>query len=236
MKIKKLILLSALLLPFSIQAADTGFLDRLALIYEGDPLFAKALKAARMSSQMKPGGMRGAAKRAARGNAGRVLARAMGKLLALEGGPRLAVVEVGGWDTHVGQTGVLGERLPKLAGGITVLKDTLGPLWDKTVVVAVSEFGRTVAENGGRGTDHGTAGTVLLLGGAVAGGRVAGRWPGLSKRARFEGRDLMPTSHVRSVFKGVLRDHLGITEARLEDKVFPGSGKAPAMEGLIRKG
>ena len=222
--------------PSFLPRADTGFLDRLAVLYRGDPLFAKALKAARMSALAEPGGMGRAAKRAAPGNAGKVLARAMGKLLVQEAGPRIAVIEVGGWDTHVAQAGALGQRLPKLAEGLMTLKETLGPVWDRTAIVAVSEFGRTVAENGGRGTDHGTAGMVLLLGGAVAGGRVAGRWPGLSKRALFEDRDLMPTTDIRSVFKGVLRDHFDISEARLEDRIFPGSRKAPAMAGLIRKG
>ncbi len=101
-------------------------------------------------------------------------------------------------------------------------------------MLVVTEFGRTVAMNGTRGTDHGTAGMVLVLGGAVDGGRVLGDWPGLARSRLRDGRDLAPATDLRSVYKGILRDHLGITKADLESRVFPASRAAPAMSGLIK--
>jgi uncharacterized protein (DUF1501 family) len=117
--------------------------------------------------------------------------------------------------------------LSKLAAG-------LGPAWQHTVVLVVTEFGRTVAMNGTRGADHGTAGMVLVLGGAVDGGRVRGDWPGLASHQLYDGRDLTPATDLRSVYKGILRDHLGLTRADLESRVFPTSRAAPAMSGLIK--
>jgi uncharacterized protein (DUF1501 family) len=98
----------------------------------------------------------------------------------------------------------------------------------------VTEFGRTAAINGTRGTDHGTATMALLAGGAVAGGRVIADWPGLSSRALYQGRDLMPTLDLRCVLKGVLAEHLGIPARALETSVFPDSGPARALAGLIK--
>ncbi len=99
--------------------------------------------------------------------------------------------------------------------------------------MVVTEFGRTVAMNGTRGTDHGTAGMALVLGGAVKGGRVLGDWPGLARRQLRDGRDLTPATDLRSLYKGMLRDHLGVTAADLESRVFPASRAAAAMNGLI---
>jgi uncharacterized protein (DUF1501 family) len=222
--------------PKVLPRAGVGFLDQLAMLYADDPLFAKALRQGRRSAASAPAGMGRAGRGMGGAKAAKLLATAAGKLLAQPEGPRIAVVEAGGWDTHVNQTGVLGRLLPQLSMGLVTLKDTLGPAWEKTAVVVVTEFGRTAAENGGRGTDHGTAGTVLMLGGAVAGGRIAGRWPGLSPRALHEGRDLRATTDIRSLFKGVLRDHLHIAEARLEDGIFPASRAARPLGGLIRRG
>jgi uncharacterized protein (DUF1501 family) len=134
----------------------------------------------------------------------------------------------------VNQPFALNEALTRLAEGLAALRQSLGPAWSKTVVIVASEFGRTAAENGGRGTDHGTGNALLLAGGAVAGGRVAGRWPGLARAALFEGRDLAPTTDLRAVLKSVLRDHCGLAEAALEDRVFPDSRAAAALGGLVR--
>jgi len=222
--------------PRVLPSAGDGFMDQLATLYAEDPLFAKALRQGRRSAAGGPRGMGRAGRRMSGGRAAaRVLATAAGKLLARADGPRIAVIEAGGWDTHTNQVGALNNRLPHLATGIVTLRETLGSAWEKTAVLVVTEFGRTAAENGGRGTDHGTAGTALLVGGAVAGGRIAGRWPGLSERALYEGRDLRPTADIRSLFKGVLRDHLGLSDAKLEDRVFPGSRSAKPLGGLIRR-
>ena len=104
----------------------------------------------------------------------------------------------------------------------------------RTAVLLATEFGRTAATNGTRGTDHGTGSAALLLGGAVAGGRVLADWPGLSARNLYQQRDLKPTLDLRSVMKGVLHDHLQIASSALERDVFPDSSGAPAIGGLLR--
>jgi uncharacterized protein (DUF1501 family) len=108
----------------------------------------------------------------------------------------------------------------------------LGPAWKDTVVVAVTEFGRTVAVNGNNGTDHGTASAMLVMGGAVKGGRVAGDWPDLANLN--ENRDLRVAVDSRSVLKGILRDHLGIDRAALNTRVFPDSASLRPIDGIVR--
>ena len=110
----------------------------------------------------------------------------------------------------------------------------MGPAWKDTVVLIVTEFGRTVRVNGTAGTDHGTATAALLVGGAVDGGRVVSDWPGLAETALHEGRDLRPTRDLRAVLKGVLADHLGIPAGALASTVFPDSAAARPETGLIR--
>jgi uncharacterized protein (DUF1501 family) len=163
------------------------------------------------------------------------LAEAAGKLLAAPDGPRIAALEMGGWDTHVGQGSVAGRLAQNLAGladGLTALATALGPAWKETVVIAVTEFGRTVAVNGSGGTDHGTASVAFVMGGAVRGGRLRGDWPGLDRLE--ENRDLRAATDARAVLKGVLRDHLGITAATLDRKVFPDAPGLRPMDGLVR--
>lgn len=158
-------------------------------------------------------------------------------MLADQAGPRIAVIEAGGWDTHANQgreNGALAERLRRLDAGLGKLADGLGPAWRHTAVLVVTEFGRTVAMNGTRGTDHGTAGVALVLGGAVRGGQILGDWPGLARGRLRDGRDLAPVTDVRSVYKGILRDHLGIAATDIESRVFPGSRAALPMDGLVR--
>jgi len=117
--------------------------------------------------------------------------------------------------------------------GFRALKEQLAFVWRDTTVLIVTEFGRTAATNGTRGTDHGTGAAAFLLGGAVAGGRVIADWPGLASRALYEGRDLRPTTDLRSVLKGVLSDHLHVPSAALESTVFPDSKSARALPGLV---
>lgn len=121
----------------------------------------------------------------------------------------------------------------RLAQAIAALQQELGSVWSKTVVMVVTEFGRTVKVNGTRGTDHGTATAALLVGGAVNGGRVVAEWPGLSASNLYEGRDLYPTTDIRCVFKGVLAQHLNLQEAFLDQHVFPASKPAPIIENLV---
>jgi len=161
------------------------------------------------------------------------LAQATGELLRAADGPRIAALEIYGWDTHVAQTPRLDRVLKQLDGGMQGLKQGLGPAWEQSVVLLMTEFGRTARVNGTKGTDHGTASVALVLGGTVAGGRVAGQWPGLGTGQLFQNRDLAPTTDVRSVAKGLLAEHLGLQEPVLAS-VFPGSGSTPLMRGLVR--
>jgi uncharacterized protein (DUF1501 family) len=163
------------------------------------------------------------------------LAEVAGKLLAADDGPRVAALDMLGWDTHVNQgaeTGRLAQNLAGLAAGLDAMAKAMGPSWQRTVVVAVTEFGRTVAPNGNNGTDHGTASAMLVLGGAVKGGRVYGDWPGLAQLQ--DDRDLRVATDSRSVMKCLLRDHLGIEAAALGSKVFPDTAGLPALQGLVR--
>lgn len=136
---------------------------------------------------------------------------------------RIAAFSVSGWDTHSRQNKVLQSGLEKLAEAILALRDGVGSeIWSKTTVLAMTEFGRTVRENGTNGTDHGTGGVMFLAGGAVRGGKVYGRWPGLSEADLFERRDLMPTRDVRAYVAWALRSALGLDQSRLQRHVFPG--------------
>jgi uncharacterized protein (DUF1501 family) len=163
--------------------------------------------------------------------------RAAASFLRRDDGPQVAVFDTTGWDTHANEgnaEGQLAGRLAALDSGLRTLKDELGPTWADTAVLLATEFGRTAAINGTRGTDHGTATAAFLLGGAVQGGRVLADWPGLSSRALYQGRDLKPTADLRSVIKGVLSDHLLVPSAALESTVFPGSADARPIKGLFR--
>jgi uncharacterized protein (DUF1501 family) len=166
-------------------------------------------------------------------NAFPVLAESAGRLLAAPDGPRVAALEIGGWDTHAAQAGRLVEPLRQLDAGLVALRTALGPVWAQTAVLVMTEFGRTVRVNGTRGTDHGTGTVAFVLGGAVAGGRVRADWPGLGQGRLFEDRDLQPTADLRSVAKGLLAQHLRLDAASLET-VFPGSAGAAPMRGLVR--
>jgi len=160
------------------------------------------------------------------------LAAAAGRLLAERDGPRVAALEIGGWDTHAVQTVRIVSPLRALDVGLMQLRQALGPHWSQTAVLVVTEFGRTARVNGNLGTDHGTGTVAFLLGGAVAGGRVAGAFPGLSGDALFEDRDLRPTTDLRSIAKALLRDHLRL-EPHAVAQAFPDSAAALPMRGLL---
>jgi uncharacterized protein (DUF1501 family) len=163
--------------------------------------------------------------------------RGAARLLTAAAGPRIAVLSVEGWDTHAEQ-GIVGGTLPGLLTeldlGLGDFKSVGSSVWGQTVVMVVTEFGRNVRINGCSGTDHGTGTVALLAGGAVNGGRVVSDWPGLAPSDLFDGRDLMPTIDLRSVFKGVLKDHLGVPGSILERSVFPSSLKALPLKNLIK--
>lgn len=160
------------------------------------------------------------------------LAGSAGRLLADPRGPRVAAMELGGWDTHAIQAIRLPIALRILDDGLDALRAGLGPAWSETVVLVMTEFGRTARINGTQGTDHGTAGVAFLLGGAVRGGRVLTDWPGLSPDRLFENRDLAPTLDLRRLAKGLLADHLGLGANALAN-AFPDSADATPLSGLV---
>jgi uncharacterized protein (DUF1501 family) len=162
-----------------------------------------------------------------------VLAGQVGQLLAAEAGPRIAAFQLEGWDTHGNQVGGLRGPLAGLDTGLVNLKTALGPAWNHTMVLVMTEFGRTAAINGTAGTDHGTATAAFVLGGRVAGGRVQATWPGLAPGQLFEHRDLAPTLDIRSLAKGALAAHLGLSNAALA-RIFPDSTAAAPLQGLLR--
>jgi uncharacterized protein (DUF1501 family) len=181
----------------------------------------------------------GAKKAAMSGGYGNLtpLFQGAGKLLAAPDGPRVAVLDAGGWDTHFNEgadEGQLARRLQALDAALDALKTSLGPAWSKTAVVMATEFGRTAHVNGSGGTDHGTGGAAFLLGGAVAGGKVHAEWTGLSASALQDGRDQPPRTDLRALFKGVLAEHMGVSNAALTAKVFPDSGGVAPLTGLMR--
>jgi uncharacterized protein (DUF1501 family) len=140
----------------------------------------------------------------------------------------VAFADVGGWDTHVNQgatQGQLAGRVDDFAKGIAALVTDLGERMADTVVLTMSEFGRAVPENGNRGTDHGHGNAMMVIGGGARGGKVYGRWPGLTADRRYEGRDLAITTDFRDVFGEIVVRHLGLPDAR---PVFPGYAAQPS--------
>jgi len=229
--------------PQRIMPASEDTAARLLALYrQADPKLASVLEdGARLAAieqsgamgPQKPGGPGPAQVRAyfsdAAGNAA--------KILAQPDGPRLGALALDGWDTHVNEGiahGRLSDLLGALDAALAAIKTNMGPAWAETVVAIATEFGRTARINGTDGTDHGTATVALLVGGALKGGRVIADWPGLKPADLYESRDLKPTTDLRAVLKGVLRDHLRADERALAQNVFPGSDGVKPMPGLVK--
>jgi uncharacterized protein (DUF1501 family) len=161
---------------------------------------------------------------------------AAAKFLAQPDGPRVGALSLDGWDTHYNEgiaTGRLAQLLGALDEALAAVQNNMGPAWRETVVALVTEFGRTARINGTDGTDHGTATVVLLAGGALKGGRVIADWPGLKAANLLDNRDLNPTTDVRGVLKGLLKDHLRADDHALAADVFPGSDHVKPIAGLV---
>src|SRR5579859_2563442 len=213
--------------PVNLPRADDDTAARLIDLYRHrDPALATALsqglqlEKTALGDDMKP--------KPGINNAGamRQVSRGAAKLMAADDGPRIAALAFDGWDTHANEGGAVGrlaQLLSGLDGALAEFESGLGERWRDTVVVVATEFGRTARINGTEGTDHGTGTVALLAGGAVKGGRVIAEWPGLKPANLYEGRDLAPTTDLRAILKGVLRDHLGIAERVLAATVFPDS-------------
>nr|WP_193100401.1 DUF1501 domain-containing protein [Burkholderia sp. Z1] len=212
--------------PSGLPAAPDDLLARVSALYEADtqlgPLWQSAMDA--------------------RGLAGDAHARqdpaGVGKLaatfLARDDGPRIAMIETGGWDTHSAQNARLANQLKALDTMLAALRDGLGPAWQHTTVLVATEFGRTAAANGTGGTDHGQASVAMLAGGAVAGGRVIADWPGLRPGDLYEGRDLKPTASLDALISGAAAESLRLDPRRTASALFAESGETRPMTGLIR--
>ncbi|MEL7535887.1 MAG: DUF1501 domain-containing protein [Pseudomonadota bacterium] len=225
--------------PSRLPGADDDTLARLARLYEKDEFLHMRLAQAMQSQAIADDAGTMSTRR--RGNAQAQFRQTMiqaGNFLATEDGPRIAVVDSGGWDTHANQGGAnggLANRFRGLDQGLAAFQSTLGDAWQSALILVVTEFGRTVRVNGTRGTDHGTAGAALLVGGNVDGGRVIADWPGLNESALYQGRDLYPTTDLRALCKGVVTEHLGLDPAIVDRSVFPDSGNVKPLTGLTRR-
>lgn len=210
--------------PSALPGASADLIARVGRLYADDallqPLWAKAVEARALDGG---GGAAGLP----------VLAKLAAGFLAKPDGARVAVIEADGWDTHAQQLVRHGIHLSHLDAALGALRDGLGGAWADTLVIAATEFGRTVAVNGTGGTDHGTASAALLAGGTVRGGRIVADWPGLAPAALHEGRDLKPTIDLYALLAGALGDHLGLAPEHVARAVFPGLTGRP-VEGLIR--
>lgn len=236
--------------PLGAAAGKPTLLDRPQLasafgrLYDGDDAMSRAYQASRKSHQevmasMSPDNldreMQAANNGAPLPNGFPDNAARLATLLRNDARIQLAFMDLGGWDTHANQgaaSGQLANRLAPLGQGLSALATRLGPVWDDTVVVVMSEFGRTAHQNGNGGTDHGHGNVMWLLGGKVAGGKVHGRWPGMDASALHEGRDLAVTTDFRQVLAAVAERHMRLADARM-NAVFPGfamqSAGAPAL-------
>lgn len=211
-------------------------------LYRNDPLlgpaFARGLETetmaqTAMTALAAPPTMAGAPPARGGVEAARKLGSTLGGFMIQAGGPQIAAVSLDGFDTHAGQTGQIATRLSYMDAVLSGLHTGLGAEWKNTVVVVVTEFGRTARVNGTGGTDHGTGSTGLILGGALKRGGIVGDWPTLKQTALFENRDTAPTLDMRGLFKGVLANHMGVDRTILEKSVFPDSAGAKPVTGLV---
>jgi uncharacterized protein (DUF1501 family) len=227
--------------PQRVQPASADTAQRLLDLYRhSDPKLAGVLEdGARLTAIEQSGEMDS---KAAVANPGQVkayfaeVAGTAAKFLARPDGPRVGALALDGWDTHFNEgiaNGRLSQLLGALDGALDAVRTNMGAAWSETVVALVTEFGRTARINGTEGTDHGTATVALLIGGALKGGRVIADWPGLKETNLYEARDLKPTTDLRAVLKGILKDHLRADDRALAQTVFPGSDAVKPMSGLV---
>jgi uncharacterized protein (DUF1501 family) len=224
-------------------ASDDTVMRLLDLYRHTDPGLARVLEERLgLAAIARAGGMDNKSAPPAGGGAAQVRAYfaesagSAAKFLARPDGPRIGALSFDGWDTHANEgavNGRLAALLGALDGAIAAVETNMGTSWRETVVAVVTEFGRTARINGTEGTDHGTATIALLAGGALKGGRVIADWPGVKEASLYEARDLKPTTDLRAVLKGVLLDHVRVPERALDTDVFPNSGVAKPMAGLL---
>lgn len=212
--------------PSKLAGPSDDLLQRVAAMYEPDAQL-HGLWSEAVATQMSAG------KIDATGQNGAAIGSVAAKLLSGDSGARIAMIETNGWDTHSGQRFRLAAQLRNLDGIVGSLKSGLGADWANTLVIAATEFGRTARPNGTGGTDHGEASVAMLLGGAVAGGKVIADWPGLSSASLYEGRDLRPTTALDSLIAGALAQHYALVPARTMATLFPDGRGAAFAQPLI---
>jgi uncharacterized protein (DUF1501 family) len=227
--------------PSHLQPAGKDTLDRLLDLYRHtDPLLARALEERNALAAIASGGK----DEPGHGPqpAGPLLAyfteaaSGAARFMARPDGPRVGALAFDGWDTHANEGaahGRLSALLGALDSALAAIEGGMGAAWKDTAVAVITEFGRTARINGTEGTDHGTATVALLAGGALKGGRVIADWPGVAEAALYQGRDLKPTTDLRAVMKGILRDHLRADERALAQHVFPDSETVKTLDGLM---
>lgn len=233
-------------MPEVMAVPDEAFLSEVRKLYVGDKVLSASLTSALETEARARAAMDDGEKAASMtpGKAGKGAYRNLtplfagaGRLLADSDGPRVAVLDATGWDTHVNEgtaEGQLARRLAALDAALDALKSSMGEAWTNTAVVMATEFGRTVRPNGNGGTDHGTGGAAFLFGGAIDGGRVRAEWVGLKETVLQDGRDQPPRTDLRALFKGVLAQHMGVPKGVLETRVFPDSAEVAALAKLVR--
>jgi uncharacterized protein (DUF1501 family) len=227
--------------PSRLPPAGSDTASRLLDLYRHtDPALARALEERNALTAIAKGGMdetSGGPKPAGPALAYfNEAASGAARFMARPDGPRVGALSFDGWDTHANEGvahGRLSALLGALDGALAAIESGMGTVWKDTAVAVITEFGRTARINGTEGTDHGTATVALLAGGALKGGRVIADWPGVAETALYEGRDLKPTTDLRAVMKGILRDHLRADERALAQEVFPGSEIVKPLGGLM---
>jgi len=221
-------------------ASDDTLMRLLDLYRHTDPALARVLEERMGLAEIaRAGGMEGQPRPAAAAQVRAFFSESAGtaaKFLARPDGPRIGALAFDGWDTHANEgalDGRLFALLGALDGAIAAIETNMGDAWRETVVAVITEFGRTARINGTDGTDHGTGTVAFLAGGALKGGRVVADWPGLKEANLHEKRDLKPTTDLRAVLKGLLRDHLRVDDTALASKVFPESSAVKPVAGLL---
>jgi len=213
--------------PAGLREPSADLQARVTQMYDADPglhaLWQSALDTRRMA---EPGARQDPAS----------LGKLAAGFLRRSDGPRLAMLETSGWDTHAGQVGRMNSQLKNLDALLAALREGLGDTWQHTTVLVATEFGRTAAVNGTGGTDHGTASVAMLVGGAVKAGRQGGRvladWPGLAPQQLLEGRDLRATMQLDAVIAAAASQTLNLPPDRVSRAVFPQMGRVTLPEGL----
>ncbi|WBH16981.1 DUF1501 domain-containing protein [Sphingomonas radiodurans] len=213
--------------PSVLPDASDDLLQRVTMLYQGDAqlheLWSDAMDTRQLAGDLAQDNGRNAA----------ATGSLAAKLLLPADGARVAMIETGGWDTHSGQKGRLGAQLKGLDAMVAALQAGLGPVWNDTLVLVATEFGRTVAVNGTGGTDHGTGAAAMLFGGGVKGGRVLADWPGLAPAALYEGRDLKPTMRLDDMIAGAVAGHYALDPERAGAALFPVIDQRAPIMGLM---